>query len=300
MRDARSSGAAAGRRSGARATRRATASGCGRRSTTATPTWCCSSSSRKARAPATPVSTAASTARSVGPGSMLKPSREDFRKLAADHSVVPVWLEVVADLVTPVAAFTRCVGDRAGFLFESVEHGERWSRWSFMGRDPSATIVARGRRLDVTGVLPPSVPRDRGVLAAVEALLQEYRSPALPDLPPLHGGVVGYLGYDVVREIERLPDVPPDDLGRPDAILSVIGSLAAFDHWRQRVTLIESVVIPPGATEAELDALYDDAGRRIDQFAADGSRPVDEPLVEPPSIDDPLPEVVRCRTPEDY
>jgi len=231
---------------------------------------------------------------------MLRPSREDFRKLAADHSVVPVWLEVVADLVTPVTAFTRCVGDRAGFLFESVEHGERWSRWSFMGRDPSATIVARGRRLEVTGTLPASVPRDQGVLAAVEQLLHEYRSPSLPDLPPLHGGVVGYLGYDVVREIEHLPNVPADDLGRPDAILSVIGSLAAFDHWRQRVTVIESVVIPPNAGDDELDRLYDEAGRRIEAFAVDGSRPVDEPLVEPPSSEDALPEVARTRTAEDY
>src|SRR5436309_9989236 len=217
---------------------------------------------------------------------MLRPSREEFRKLAADHTVVPVWREVISDLITPVAAFARCVGDRPGFLLESVEHGERWSRFSFVGRDPSATIVARNGRLEVTGTLPPEVPVDRGVLAAVEAVLDCYRSPSLPDLPPLHGGLVGYLGYDVVREVERLPNVPFDDRGHPDAVLSVIGSLAAFDHWRQRVTLVESVVIPPDPTDDDLDDLYDQAARRIDQFAADGSRPTDEPLVEPPSAEE--------------
>ena len=103
-------------------------------------------------------------------------------------------------------------------------------------------MVARGGHLTVEGTLPERVPRDRGVLRAVEELLRLYRSPSLPDLPPLHGGVVGYIGYDVVREVEHLPHVPPDDLGFPDAVLSVIGQLAAFDHWRQRVTLIESVV----------------------------------------------------------
>ena len=87
-----------------------------------------------------------------------------------------------------------------------------------------------------------------GVLAALEALLAAYRSPVLPDLPPLHGGVVGYLGYDVVREVEHLPDVPPDDQGFPDAGLVVIGQLAAFDHWRQRIVLIDNVVVDPDWT----------------------------------------------------
>jgi anthranilate synthase component 1 len=231
---------------------------------------------------------------------VLRPSREEFRKLAADHTVVPVWLEVISDLITPVAAFARCVGARPGFLFESVEHGERWSRFSFVGRDPSATIVARGGRLDVTGSLPPTVPLDQGVLAALESLLDHYRSPVLDELPPLHGGVVGYIGYDVVREVERLPNVPADDHGLPDAVLSVIGSLAAFDHWRQRVTLIESVVVPPGASDAELDALYDEAARRIDAFATDGACPTDEPLVEPPTADEPPADVRRSRSSDDF
>ena len=108
---------------------------------------------------------------------------------------------------------------------------------------PLATLVARdgaGRRRPAT--CPTAIRLDEGILAAVEALLARYRSPQLAELPPLHGGLVGYLGYDVVREVEHLPDVPPDDHGYPDAVLSVIGELAAFDHFRQRVTLIANVV----------------------------------------------------------
>ena len=74
---------------------------------------------------------------------MIQPSREEFHRLAADHTVVPVWRELLADLVTPVAAFARVVGDAPGFLLESVEHGERWSRWSFVGRDPLVTLTSR-------------------------------------------------------------------------------------------------------------------------------------------------------------
>jgi anthranilate synthase component 1 len=222
---------------------------------------------------------------------MLRPSRDDFRALARDYTVVPVWRELLADLITPVAAFARLCGDEPGFLLESVEHGERWSRFSFVGRRPAATLVARGRHLTADAPLPPSVPLDAGVLAAVEALLHAYRSPSLPDLPPLHGGLVGYIGYDVVREIERLPVVPYDDCGHPDAILSVIGELAVFDHWRQRVMLIANVVVPLDAGDDELDRAYDAATARIDEIAADGARPLDEPLVDPPDPDDALPDV---------
>ncbi len=76
--------------------------------------------------------------------------------------MVPVWGEVLGDLETPVAAFAKLVGDEPGFLLESVEHGERWSRFSFVGRNPSATMVLRDGQLTIDGELPPSVPTDRG------------------------------------------------------------------------------------------------------------------------------------------
>jgi anthranilate synthase component 1 len=223
----------------------------------------------------------------------LRPTREEFKRLAATYTVVPVWRDVLADQITPVAAFARCVGDEPGFLLESVEH-ERWSRFSFVGRRPAATLVARRGHIEVTGgSLPASVPLDRGVLAAIDALLAAYRSPQLEGLPPFHGGLVGYVGYDVVREIERLPDIPTDDMGLPDAVLSVVGELAVFDHWLQRVSLISAAYIPPGASEAELDSVYDAAVARIATLAEDGSRPLNEPVVEPPDREAPPPEVVR-------
>ncbi|MDP8954419.1 MAG: anthranilate synthase component I, partial [Actinomycetota bacterium] len=228
---------------------------------------------------------------------MPRPSREDFRALARTHTVVPVWREVLGDLITPVAAFARVVGEGPGFLLESVEQGVRWSRFSFIGRNPLATLVARHGRIELEGTLPSSVPLDRGVLSAIEAVLDAYRSPALVELPPLHGGLVGYLGYDVVREVEHLPDAPGDDQGVPDALLSVIGQLAVFDHWRQRVTLIDNVIVGPDATDDELDAAYDGAVDRVDALAVDGARPTSEPVVDPPDPGDALPEVRSTMAP---
>jgi anthranilate synthase component I len=219
----------------------------------------------------------------------LRPSRDDFHALARDHTVVPVWAEVLGDLETPVAAYAKLVGDAPGFLLESVEHGERWSRFSFVGRDPVATLSLRDGVVTVDGPLPVAVPTDQGMLAALETLLHTYRAPVIPDLPPLHGGLMGYLGYDVVREVERLPAVPEDDRHFPDAVMSMIGSLAAFDHWRQRVTMIESVPVLDVAGTA-LDDAYDAAVASIERGVANLARPLPYVPVEPPSADDVLPE----------
>ncbi len=224
---------------------------------------------------------------------MLRPNRDEFRALARHHSVVPVWREILADLVTPVAAFARVVGDEPGFLFESVEHGERWGRWSFMGRRPKVTFVARGLHVEVEdGTLDPGIRLDQGILATLTDVLARYRSPELDGLPPLHGGLVGYLGYDVVREVEYLPDVPTDDLGLPDAVVSIVGDLVAFDHWRQRVVLVVNAFVDPGLGDAAIDDIYDDAVARVEQLALDGTRSLAEPVFDPPDPDDELPAVV--------
>ncbi len=234
----------------------------------------------------TPTPGATSPTRTAGPARdpSSGPGVTGFLSLAARHRIVPVWRELVADTLTPVAAFLQIVeeGDRTGFLLESVEGGERWGRYSFVGRNPLATVTARGSSvstegdLDLDAATGQRVSGEAGVLAALEAILATFDSPDLPDLPPLHAGLVGYLGYDVVREVEHLPDTPPDDLGHPDAILAVIGQLAAFDHWRQRVVLIDNVVIDPAWSPEELSAAHRAAEDRLDGLATECFRPLDQ------------------------
>jgi anthranilate synthase component I len=217
-------------------------------------------------------------------------SFDAFAALAADHTVVPVWAEMLADIETPVSAYMKLVGDGQGFLLESVEHGERWSRFSFVGRAPTATLVLRNGIITVDGTVPGSIPLDQGMLAALDALIAVYRGPVLDDLPPLQGGVVGYLSYDIVREVERLPNTPHDDRGAPDAIMSVIGSLVAFDHWRQRAFVIESVPVL-GLDRPALQAAYDAALVRIDGTVNDLGQPLAYSPVAPPLASDELPAV---------
>ena len=241
-------------------------------------------------------------------GGRVSPDEEQFRKLSLEHRVVPIWRQLIADAVTPVGAFSSVVGDGDGFLLESVEHGERWSRYSFLGRAPLATLVAHGRNLEVVeGGLPVPVPLDDGVLTAIETLTAQLVSPSLDDLPPWHGGLVGYLGYDVVREVERLPGAPPDDLGLPDAVLSLVGELAAFDHWRQRVTLVDNVVVPlsPDGDPDSEGALqrYSSAEERLDRLALDlvaRTEELREPVAPPTTLPGELGDVTRVVSKEQY
>lgn len=232
---------------------------------------------------------------------MIRPSRDEFRALARDYTVVPVWREVRADLETPVSAFCKLVGEREGFLLESVEHGDRWGRFSFLGCDPALTLVVRGRDVALVGDAPVGIPRDQGALAALEALLAHFRAPTISDLPPFHGGVVGYLGYDVVREIEHLPATPPDDLGTPDAVLWLTGHVTAFDHYRQRLYLIENVYFAGDTDRDDVDAAYDAACARIDARVSELGRPLDyQPMAPPPADMSALPEYSSTMSKDTY
>ena len=211
----------------------------------------------------------------------ISPPRDEFRALAATYGVVPVWTEVLADRHTPVGVFLALVGDQPGFLLESVEHGERWARFSFVGCRPRAEIASVDGKVRVSGAVPASVPRDKGFLVALEAMLATHRAPVMPELPPLQGGMIGHVGYDIVREIEHLPDAPKDDRNIPDAIVSMIGSLAAFDHWRQRAFLIESVPTL-GLSAEQIDAAYDAAIVAVQRMANDLSRAAPSDAIEPP------------------
>ena len=228
---------------------------------------------------------------------MISPPLDEFRDLAATHRVVPVWRTILADQTTPVAAFNRLVGDGNGFLLESVENGDRWSRWSFIGRNPQLSLISRGGELEVHGELPSGISTTEGILVALEQLLDRYHAPELPDLPPMHGGVIGYLGYDVVREVEHLPDAPTDDQQLPASIVSVIGELIAYDHWKQQVTLVVNVLLDD---DSDVEAAYADAVSQLDALAEGGAQPKTEPIVEPPDLDLPMPEVTSTMSKDEY
>ena len=127
----------------------------------------------------------------------ISPSFEEFKDMARKYNVIPVWTEILADLTTPVALFNRCIGEKDGFLLESVDRGEHWGRWSFIGGKPLATITSVNDEINLEGSLPVAGDSEMGLLQLLTDLLDVFETPPLEDFPPLHGGVVGYLGYDL-------------------------------------------------------------------------------------------------------
>src|SRR5215217_2083550 len=175
-------------------------------------------------------------------------TRDEFRSLAADRRVIPVVRRVLADGETPLGVYRKLAQNRAGtFLLESAENGRSWSRWSFVGVHSAAALTEVGGTVVWTGTPPVGLP---GVdapyrghpLSALDETLRVLRTDPLPDLPPLHGGMVGYIGYDAVRRLERLPEHAEDDLRLPELLMLLATDLAALDHHEGVITLIANAV----------------------------------------------------------
>ena len=218
---------------------------------------------------------------------LYHPDRETFVEQAAVHRLVPVWREVLADLSTPLAVYHRVrASEGPTFLLESVEHGERWGRYSFVGAAPLCSLTARGgaTRLDgaVSGPLRAAVEAAADPLEALRALLEGLAAPWQPDLPPLWAGAVGYLGWDVVHAIERLPARAHDDLGLDDVRLLLPGQVVAFDHLRQRLLVVVNVLVDP--RERDPAAAYDDAVAQAEALVQQLAEPLAAPTLAPPRV----------------
>ena len=217
--------------------------------------------------------TATSIRGATQPLGAVAPGREEFRALAAGHRVIPVTRRLLADDETPVGVFRKLAGDRPGtFLFESAENGRSWSRWSFVGVRSAATLTEVDGELVWTGDVPAHLPTGGDPLVALRAVVEGLRSEALPGLPPLTGGMVGYLGYDVVRRLERLPSVAADDLDLPELVMLLATDLAAVDHHEGTVTLIANAINWDGSDD-RIDEAYDDAVARLDRMTAELAAP---------------------------
>src|SRR5438270_13958228 len=150
---------------------------------------------------------------------MLRPQFKEFQDLTRTATLVPVVKTVMADLLTPVSAFLSIsAGEQEAFLLESVEGGERIGRYTFLGVRPYMVLESRLEQITIRR--GRNIERSTGKLFDVLAqLLREHRPAALPDLPPFNCGAVGFVAYDAVRQLEKLPDQPRDDPRDPGAVL---------------------------------------------------------------------------------
>jgi len=209
---------------------------------------------------------------------MTDTTREEFTKQLSHAQVVPVIRTLFADALTPVGLY-RSLGDgRPGtFLLESAEQGGIWSRYSFVGVQSFGVLTEHN---GVARWLPGTLDAERAfggpvpesTLAALDTLYARWRSPEHPDNPPLTGGLVGFIGWDAVRQVEHLPDAPPSDFGCPELAMAFVSELIVMDHRQGTVSLIASA-LADGVDDD--DALWADAQRRLDALEAALSRPAE-------------------------
>ena len=197
-----------------------------------------------------------------------------FREYAKSYNVIPVTRKLLADVETPIGVYKKLAKSRPNtFLLESAEHGGVWSRYSFIGVASEATLTERDGKVFWRGTMPAGAPTGVDPLSALRQTSAHLRSPKLSGMPSLTGGLVGYLGYDAVRRLEKLPSISKDELQIPELEFMLTSDLAVMDHSEGTITLIANVINWDGSDE-RVDEVYKLAIARLDRMEHDLQQPV--------------------------
>ncbi|WP_328313458.1 anthranilate synthase component I [Streptomyces sp. NBC_00442] len=225
---------------------------------------------------------------------------DTFRKLAVDRRVIPVHRRLLADGDTPVGLYRKLAAERPGtFLLESAENGRTWSRYSFVGVRSAATLTVRDGEAHWLGTPPVGVPTSGDPLAALKATVEALHTPRdlVAGMPPFTGGMVGYLGYDIVRRLEKIGEHGGDDLKLPELTMLLTSDLAVLDHGDGSVLLIANA-INHNDLDTGVDEAYEDAVARLDAMEADLAKPAEYAPVALPASE--LPEYTALWGGPDY
>ena len=187
---------------------------------------------------------------------MYYPTLDEVRQLKKHGNLVPIYYELMADLETPVSAYLKIARGNYSFLLESVEGGERLGRYSFIGTEPSFVLK--------TGSENPVDP-----LALVEKEFNQFRLVPIAGLPRFHGGLVGYLSYEVARYFERLPSPDHDPLGLPESMLMMVDTLLVFDHLTHKIKVVSHARL-----DGDIEKSYLQATSKIDSLVDRLRQPV--------------------------
>jgi len=193
---------------------------------------------------------------------MYYPTLEEVRQLKKHGNLVPVCRDIQADLETPVSAYLKIACGNYSFLLESVEGGERLARYSFIGTEP--LLVLR------TGNENPVDP-----LNLVEKELAQFRPVPIANLPRFHGGMVGYLSYEVARYFERLPCPDQDPQGLPESVLMLAGTLLVFDHVTHKIKVVSHAHL-----DGDVDTAYREATCKIDDLVNRLEQPMNSKILK--------------------
>jgi anthranilate synthase component 1 len=169
----------------------------------------------------------------------IKPSFSEFKEMAQQGNLIPVYREFLADTETPVSGYLKLRNDSYSYLLESADGGKRWGRYSFIGCKPFIRAISRDGDMEIWQADKLELLKDvRNPLQILRDLSATFRPVTVKDLPPFQGGLVGYFNYDLVRKWERLPGIAPMDREHPEAIFTACRHLIVFDHFTHMIKVV--------------------------------------------------------------
>ncbi|MCM3784007.1 anthranilate synthase component I [Neobacillus mesonae] len=197
---------------------------------------------------------------------MLKREEQQVLKHAREYNLIPVAKRILADMETPIRLFSRFAEQEHAFLLESVEGGSTWARYSFIGTNPFLSISAKN------GVIMIEHDGQRKQLIGkpieeLKALLRQYRSPKMDELPPFTGGAIGFFGYDLLQYYEKLPKHAVDDLQMDDIQFMFCDQVIVFDHVKQQLLLVGNVHVKPGDRDQDILDNYAKVMEKLEELA---------------------------------
>ena len=192
---------------------------------------------------------------------MFYPDLEQVKSFAADYNIIPVAMEAYADMDTPISIFKRVENDRHCFLLESVEGGEKWARYSFIGRNPFLVVKGSGNSTEVCYRDGRLSTVNGNPVAVLKDMMKDFKGAPVPDMPRFNGGAVGFFSYDTARYFENLPDIPEDDIDLPEMHFMFADELIAFDHFKQKMHLIVNIHV-----NGDIETSYNSAVERLKEI----------------------------------
>jgi len=193
---------------------------------------------------------------------MLYPDIDEFMRLSKKGNLIPVYKEILADTDTPVTAFLK-LGGRPSFLLESLEGGEKWARYSFLGSRPSKIIRGKGKRVEIIeGQNTPQVFEPENPIDLIKKEISVYRPVEVSGLPRFFGGLVGYMGYDMVRFFERVPETTKGGIDLHDFFFMLTDTMLIFDNLKQKIKVVSNAHIDSESPEEA----YHAAQKKIDDI----------------------------------
>ncbi len=192
---------------------------------------------------------------------MYFPDQATFQKLSLQGNLIPVYREIMADMDTPVTAFKKLDDGRFSFLLESIEGGEKWGRYSFLGSNPSRIIRSKGNTVEIIADGTTTSTTEQDPLDCIRTTLARYTPVEVEGLPRFFGGAVGYLGYDMIRHFENLPSIKPAVLETYDSYFLITDTIVIFDNVSQKIKVVSNAHLDGNKTAEQA---YEEAAANIE------------------------------------